>query len=112
LRNAPELTLSGRVREAWPLCAGDAEAQADVSYRWKAYYDTLNVERLSHGDWTFVRLKSGFKPEMGEMAYGIVGRKVWGKTSIGDITPIEGLGFDLFSMGPCQTSSLFARFND
>jgi len=111
LPNAPETSLTGTARYQWALFGGNAEAQADLSYRSKVYYDTRNVERLSDGDRTFVNLRFGWKPATGGMEYGIFGRNVFGETNIGDIIPIEGLGFDLFSMGPRQTAGVYARFN-
>jgi iron complex outermembrane receptor protein len=39
------------------------------------------------------------------------GRNIFDETNIVDIIPIEGLGFDLFSMGPRPTFGAYARFN-
>lgn len=111
LPNAPEVSLNGSARYEWEFFGGSAEAQADVSYRSKVYYDTRNVERLSDGDRTFVNLRFGWKPSQGGMEFGIYGRNVFGETNITDIIPIEGLGFDLFSMGPRETAGVYARFN-
>ncbi len=111
LPNAPEVSLNGSARYEWELFGGSAEAQADVSYRSKVFYDTRNVERLSDGDRTFVNLRFGWKPADGGMEFGVYGRNVFGETNITDIIPIEGLGFDLFSMGPRQTAGVYARFN-
>ncbi len=111
LPNAPEVSLNGSARYEWNIFGGSAEAQADVSYRSKVFYDTRNVERLSDGDRTFVNLRLGWKPSDGEMEFGLYGRNVFGETNITDIIPIEGLGFDLFSMGPRQTAGVYARFN-
>lgn len=111
LPNAPEVSLNGSARYEWDIFGGSAEAQADVTYRSKVFYDTRNVERLSDGDRTFVNLRFGWKPSGGGMEFGIYGRNVFGETNITDIIPIEGLGFDLFSMGPRQTAGVYARFN-
>lgn len=111
LPNAPETSLNGSARYEWEFFGGIAEAQADVAYRSKVYYDTRNVERLSDGDRTFVNLRFGWKPAQGGMEFGVYGRNVFGETNIADIIPIEGLGFDLFSMGPRQTAGVYARFN-
>lgn len=111
LPNAPEVSLNGSARYEWDFFGGSAEAQADVSYRSKVYYDTRNVERLSDGDRTFVNLRFGWRPSQGGMEFGAYGRNVFGETNITDIIPIEGLGFDLFSMGPRQTAGVYARFN-
>lgn len=111
LPNAPEVSLNGSARYEWDIFGGSAEAQADVTYRSKVFYDTRNVERLSDGDRTFVNLRFGWKPSDGGMEFGIYGRNVFGETNITDIIPIEGLGFDLFSMGPRQTAGVYARFN-
>ncbi len=111
LPNAPEVSLNGTARYAWPLFGGDASAQADVSYRSKVYYDTRNVERLSDGERTFVNLRFGWKPSSRQWEFGVFGRNVFDETNIGDIIPIEGLGFDLFSMGPRPTYGVFLRYD-
>lgn len=111
LPNAPEVSLNGTARYAWPLLGGDASAQADVIYRSKVYYDTRNVERLSDGNRTFVNLRLDWKPSSGQWAFGLFGRNVFDETNISDIIPIEGLGFDLFSMGPRPTYGVFLRYD-
>src|SRR6185436_4023989 len=111
LPNAPEVSLNGTARYQWAFFGGDASAQADVIYRSKVYYDTRNVERLSDGDRTFVNLRFGWKPSSGNWEVGVFGRNVFDETNIGDIIPIEGLGFDLFSMGPKRTFGAFLRYN-
>jgi iron complex outermembrane recepter protein len=111
LPNAPEVSLNGAARYVFPLLGGDASAQADVTYRSKVYYDTRNVERLSDGDRTFVNLRFGWAPSSGNWQLGVFGRNVFDETNIGDIIPIEGLGFDLFSMGPRPTYGAFLRYH-
>ncbi len=111
LPNAPETSVNGSARYEWPMFGGDAEAQVDVAYRSKVYYDTRNVERLSDGDRTFVNLRFGWKPANSGWELGLWGRNVFGETNIADIIPIEGLGFDLYSMGPRQTAGLYARYS-
>ncbi|MDP3737712.1 MAG: TonB-dependent receptor [Hyphomonadaceae bacterium] len=111
LPNAPEASLTGSARYEWSIFGGSAEAQADVSYRSKVFYDTRNVERLSDDDRTFVNLRFGWKPGDGGMEFGVFGRNVTGETNVSDIIPIEGLGFDLFSVGPRETAGVYARFD-
>jgi iron complex outermembrane receptor protein len=111
LPNAPEVSLNGSARYQWPIFGGTAEAQIDASYRSKVFYDTRNVERLSDGDRTFVNLRAGWKPDEGGWEFGLWGRNIFAETNISDIIPIEGLGFDLFSMGPRESAGVYARFN-
>jgi iron complex outermembrane receptor protein len=111
LPNAPEVSITASGRYAWAMFGGEASVQADVSYRSKVYYDTRNVERLSDGDRTFVNLRAGWKPDGGNWELGVFGRNVFDETNISDIIPIEGLGFDLFSMGPRPTFGAFLRYN-
>jgi iron complex outermembrane receptor protein len=111
LPNAPEVSVTASGRYAWGLFGGEASAQADVSYRSKVYYDTRNVERLSDGDRTFMNLRFGWRPDGDNWEFGVFGRNVFGETNISDIIPIEGLGFDLFSMGPRPTFGAFLRYN-
>ena len=93
------------------FAGGEASAQGDVAYRTKVYYDTRNVERLSDGDRTFVNLRFGWKPSSGDWEFGVFGRNVFDETNISDIIPIEGLGFDLFSMGARPTYGAFLRYD-
>lgn len=111
LPNAPEVSATASGRYAWSLFGGEASAQADVSYRSKIYYDTRNVERLSDGDRTFVNLRAGWKPDGESWEFGVFARNVFDETNISDIIPIEGLGFDLFSMGPPRTFGAFLRYD-
>ena len=111
LPNAPEVSLTAGGRYVWALFGGEASAQADASYRSKVYYDTRNVERLSDGDRTFVNLRFGWKPAGDNWEFGVFGRNVFDETNISDIIPIEGLGFDLFSMGPRRTAGVFLRYD-
>ncbi|HEV7690622.1 MAG TPA: TonB-dependent receptor [Hyphomonadaceae bacterium] len=111
LPNAPEVSLNGTALYEFPLFSGNASAQAEVTYRTKVYYDTRNVERLSDGDRTFVNLRFGWSPSSENWEFGVFGRNVFNETNIGDIIPIEGLGFDLFSMGPRPTFGAFLRYH-
>jgi iron complex outermembrane recepter protein len=111
LPNAPRATITAAARYEWAMFGGTASTQANVSYRSKVYYDTTNTERLTDDSRTFVDLRAGWKPAHGGMEFGIWGRNVFGETNIGDIIPIEGLGFDLFSMGPRPTAGVYARYS-
>ena len=111
LPNAPETSINAGARYQFALFGGDASAQADVAYRTKVYYDTRNVERLSDGDRTFVNLRFGWKPSSGDWEFGVFGRNIFDETNISDIIPIEGLGFDLFSMGARRTAGVFLRYD-
>lgn len=111
LPNAPETTVNASARYQFALFGGEASAQGDVAYRTKVYYDTRNVERLSDGDRTFVNLRFGWKPSSGNWEFGVFGRNVFDETNISDIIPIEGLGFDLFSMGARPTYGAFLRYD-
>jgi iron complex outermembrane recepter protein len=111
LPNAPETSVNASARYEFALFGGDASAQGDVAYRTKVYYDTRNIERLSDGDRTFVNLRFGWKPTSGNWEFGLFGRNIFDETNISDIIPIEGLGFDLFSMGARRTAGLFVRYD-
>ncbi|MDB5465631.1 MAG: TonB-dependent receptor, partial [Phenylobacterium sp.] len=39
------------------------------------------------------------------------GRNIFDETNISDIIPIEGLGFDLFSMSKPRTYGVYLRYN-
>ena len=111
LPNAPETSVNASARYEFALFGGAASAQGDVAYRTKVYYDTRNVERLSDGDRTFVNLRFGWKPDSGNWELGLFGRNIFDETNISDIIPIEGLGFDLFSMGARRTAGVFLRYD-
>ncbi len=111
LPNAPEFSLTASAQYEWPAFGGSARAQADVSYRSKVFYDTRNVERLSDPERTFVNGRLGWTTSEEHLELGIFGRNLTDETNISDIIPIEGLGFDLFSMGQPQSFGVYARFN-
>ncbi len=111
LPNAPETSINASARYEWAIFGGEASAQGDVAYRTKVYYDTRNVERLSDGERTFVNLRFGWKPDSGDWELGLFGRNIFDETNISDIIPIEGLGFDLFSMGARRTAGVFLRYD-
>ena len=111
LPNAPETSVNASARYQWAIFGGEASAQGDVAYRTKVYYDTRNVERLSDGDRTFVNLRFGWKPDAGNWEFGLFGRNIFAETNISDIIPIEGLGFDLFSMGAPRIAGVFLRYD-
>jgi iron complex outermembrane receptor protein len=111
LPNAPEFSLTASAQYELPAFGGTARAQGDVSYRSKIFYDTRNVERLSDPERTFVNARLGWTTPAEHLEFGIFGRNVFDETNISDIIPIEGLGFDLFSMGPPRSVGVFARFN-
>ena len=111
LPNAPETSVNASARYEFALFGGAASAQGDVAYRTKVYYDTRNVERLSDGDRTFVNLRFGWKPDSGNWELGLFGRNIFDETNISDIIPIEGLGFDLYSMGARRTAGVFLRYD-
>ncbi len=111
LPNAPGSSITAAARYAFALFGGEASAQGDVAYRTKVYYDTRNVERLSDGDRTFVNLRFGWKPDSGNWELGLFGRNIFDETNISDIIPIEGLGFDLYSMGARRTAGIFLRYD-
>lgn len=111
LPNAPETSVNASARYEFPFFDGMMSAQGDVAYRTKVYYDTRNVERLSDGDRTFVNLRFGWKPSAGNWELGVFGRNIFDETNISDIIPIEGLGFDLFSMGMPRTAGIFVRYD-
>ncbi len=99
LPNAPRVTLTAAARYEHPLFGGDALASIDANYRAKVFYDTTNVERLTDTERTFVNMRLGWKTSDQHIEFGLWGRNIFNETNISDIIPIEGLGFDLFSMG-------------
>jgi len=111
LPNAPKVSLNGMAEYKWPMFGGAMRAQADATYRSKIYFDTRNLERLSDKSRTFVNARLGWQPSDERYEVGIWGRNVFEETNIGDIIPIEGLGFDLFAMGRPKTYGVYLRFN-
>jgi iron complex outermembrane receptor protein len=75
------------------------------------FYDTRNIERLSDEARTFVDARIGWHTDDKKLEFGVWGRNLFDETNISDIIPIEGLGFDLFSMGPPRTAGIYARYN-
>ena len=81
------------------MFGGSLALQTDATYRSKVFYDTRNVERLSDPERTFVNARIGWTTADEHLEFGIWGRNLFDETNISDIIPIEGLGFDLFSVG-------------
>jgi len=111
LPNSPHTSLTAALRYEIPLLGGALALQTDATYRSKVFYDTRNVERLSDPSRTFVNARIGWTTADQHLEFGIWGRNLFDETHISDIIPIEGLGFDLFSVGPPRTAGVYARYN-
>lgn len=111
LPNAPRTSITAAIRYEWPMFGGSLALQTDATYRSKVFYDTRNVERLSDPQRTFVDARIGWTTADERLELGIWGRNLFDETNISDIIPIEGLGFDLFSVGPPRTAGVYARYN-
>ena len=107
LPSAPKLSMNGTARYEAPVSFGAVVAQADFTYRSSIFFDTANTERLSDKNRTFVNGQLGVK--LTNYEFGIWGRNLFNTTNISDITPIPGLGFDIFSVGIPRTYGLYAR---
>ncbi|HJY40784.1 MAG TPA: TonB-dependent receptor, partial [Steroidobacteraceae bacterium] len=111
LPNSPRSSLTAAIRYEIPMFGGSLALQTDAMYRSKVFYDTRNVERLSDPERTFVNARIGWTTADEHLEFGIWGRNLFDETNISDIIPIEGLGFDLFSVGPPRTAGVYARYN-
>jgi len=111
LPNAPQTSVTAALRYEIPMFGGALALQTDATYRSKVFYDTRNVERLSDPSRTFVNARIGWTTADQHLEFGIWGRNLFDETNISDIIPIEGLGFDLFSVGPPRTAGVYARYN-
>jgi len=109
LPSAPKLSFNGAIRYEHPLPVGDFTGQLDFTHRSKVYFDTANTERLSDEARTFVNGQVGWKLDGGRYELGVWGKNLFDETNILDITAIEGLGFDAFSMGPPRTYGVYLR---
>jgi len=107
LPSAPKLSMNGTARYEAPVSFGAVVAQIDFTYRSSIFFDTANTERLSDKNRTFVNGQLGVK--LANYEFGIWGRNLFNTTNISDITPIPGLGFDIFSVGIPRTYGLYAR---
>jgi len=111
LPNSPRSSLTAAIRYEIPMFGGSLALQTDATYRSTVFYDTRNVERLSDPERTFVNARIGWTTADEHLEFGIWGRNLFDETNISDIIPIEGLGFDLFSVGPPRTAGVYARYN-
>ena len=109
LPNAPKISLNGTADYRWTLAGGTARIGADATYRSKIFFDTRNLERLSDKGRLIVNAHLGWTTPDEHYEFGIWGRNIFKETNISDIIPIEGLGFDLFSMGRPRTYGVYAR---
>ncbi|RAK60700.1 TonB-dependent receptor [Phenylobacterium hankyongense] len=111
LPNAPKFSLNGLAQYEWDMMGGKMRVEADATYRSKVFYDTRNLDRLSDGSRTFVNARVGWLTADQRYEFGVWGRNIFDETNISDIIPIEGLGFDLFSMAKPRTYGVYLRYN-
>ena len=109
LPSAPKASVNGSVHYSHPLPIGEFVGQADFTYRTKVYFDTANTERLSDPTRTFVNAQLGWRLQDGKYEMGVWGKNIFDETNIVDITPIAGLGFDVFSVGQPRTYGIYLR---
>ncbi len=109
LPSAPKATLNGTAHYEHDMPFGVLVSQVDFTYRSKVYFDTANTERLSDPARIFVNAQLGAKLKDGRYEVGLWGRNLFGVTNIVDITPIAGLGFDVFSVGQPRTYGIYMR---
>jgi iron complex outermembrane receptor protein len=109
LPNAPKLSLNGSAEYKWPVLGGSMRVQGDVQYRSKIWFDSRNIERLSDKGRAFVNARLGWTDPKEHYEVGVWGRNIFETTNISDIIPIEGLGFDLFSMARPRTYGVYLR---
>ncbi|MBI1199765.1 MAG: TonB-dependent receptor [Phenylobacterium sp.] len=111
LPNAPKFSGTALAQYEWPVAGGSMRVAADATFRSKVFFDTRNLERLSDKGRAFVNARLGWTSPDESYELGIWGRNIFDETNISDIIPIEGLGFDLFSMGRPRTYGVYARFH-
>ena len=110
LPNAPKLSVNALAQYQWPMLGGAMRIEADATYRSRIYFDTRNLARLSDPSRTFVNARLGWTSPDQHYELGVWGRNIFDETNISDIIPIEGLGFDLFSMGKPRTYGVYLRY--
>ncbi|MDB5434965.1 MAG: TonB-dependent receptor [Phenylobacterium sp.] len=111
LPNAPKVSLTAMAQYQWQALGGNMRIEADATYRSKIFFDTRNLARLSDPGRTFVNARLGWSPPDKRYELGLWGRNIFDETNISDIIPIEGLGFDAFSMGRPRTYGVYLRYD-
>jgi iron complex outermembrane receptor protein len=109
LPSAPKASLNGTAHYEHDLPMGRFIGQIDFTHRTKVFFDTANTARLSDPSRTFINAQLGMRMSDGRYEVGVWGRNLFKETNIVDITPIVGLGFDIFSVGQPQTYGLYLR---
>ena len=109
LPSAPKASLTGAAHYEHDLPVGAFVGQVDFTYRTKVYFDTANTARLSDPARTFVNAQVGWRLADGRYEIGLWGHNIFDETNISDITPIESLGFDVFSVGAPRTYGVYLR---
>ena len=109
LPSAPRASLNGTAHYEHDLPIGTFVGQVDFTYRSKIFFDTANTPRLSDPARTFVNAQLGWRLDGGRYEVGLWGRNLFNETNIVDITPIDSLGFDVFSVGQPSTYGLYLR---
>ena len=110
LPSAPAVSLTGSVNYEHPLPLGGLVAQLDYTFRSQIFFDTANTARLRDPSRFYLNGQLGWRLADGRYEIGVWGRNIFNETNISDITPIAGLGFDIFSVGIPRTYGLYARF--
>jgi len=111
LPNAPKVSGSALAQYEWDVGGGKMRIQTDATFRSKIFYDTRNIDRLSDKGRVFVNARLGWTTADERYELGVWGRNVFDETNISDIIPIEGLGFDLFSVGRPRTYGVYLRYH-
>ncbi len=109
LPSAPKVSVNGTAHYEHDLPKGVLVTQLDFTYRSKVFFDTANTQRLSDPMRIYVNGQLGWRVGDGRYEVGVWGRNLFNETNIVDITPIAGLGFDVFSVGQPRTYGLYLR---
>ncbi|HSI18343.1 MAG TPA: TonB-dependent receptor [Sphingomonas sp.] len=109
LPSAPTFSLNASANYVHDLPFGAIVASLDLTHRSKVFFDTANTARLTDPARTFVDGRLGLRLGHGRYEIGVWGKNLFDETNIVDITSIESLGFDVFSVGPPRTYGLYLR---
>jgi len=109
---SPRFNMSLSAKYRIELASGASiEPSLDASYRTKIYFDPSQTKRLS--DPSLFQLNGQLAWRSSDQKYeaGLWAKNLTDKTSLLEVTPVGGLGYDLLSYAPPRTYGLFVRYH-
>ena len=109
LPSAPDISIQQSLNWEHPIGSATLVASENLSFRSKVYFDTANTPRLTDEGRAYVDARVGVRFGQERYEIGVWGKNLADEVNISDITSIESLGFDVFSVAPPRTYGLYLK---